>query len=383
MGFVEKIPPLGHFKRGEKGKGLLISTLCLIFISFMIFKSHLMVEAVEKTLAKIQGEEIPYGSTEIDLLISTLFLPLAALGLMLYSFISLRKPVANTNYAEGPWVTVWRKFKKNRLAMTGGLIILSLYIIAILCPYIAPHDPTEQFDRVYDQLLPPSTKHLLGTDEFSRDAFSRIIYGSRISLLVGLLAVAIAVSLGTLYGAISGYFGGWIDNLMMRFVDIMLAFPTLILIITVIALWQNQSIWIIISVIGLMSWMGVARLVRGQFLVLKEREYFIAAKALGASGPRLIFKHLLPNAMTPIIVSATLRVGTTILLEASLSFLSLGVQPPEPSWGNIVFDTKGQIFSDTLWCMPLAAGLAIVITVTGYNLLGDGLRDALDPRLRK
>ena len=208
-----------------------------------------------------------------------------------------------------------------------------------------------------------------------------MVYGSRISLLVGFLSVGIAVTIGTLVGAMAGFYGGWIESLIMRFVDMMLSFPVLILIITVIALWREQSIWIIISVIGLMSWMGVARLVRGQFLVLKEREFYQAARALGAGSMRLIFRHLLPNSMTPIIISATLRVGNTILLEASLSYLGLGVQPPTASWGNIVFDTKGNLFTE--WWMPLSAGLAIVITVVGYNLLGDGLRDALDPRLRE
>ena len=158
------------------------------------------------------------------------------------------------------------------------------------------------------------------------------------------------------------------------------SFPTMILIITIIAVWRNQSIWIIICIIGVTSWMGVARLVRGEFLVLKQLDFFQAARALGASPVRLILRHLLPNAMTPIIISSTLLVGGTILLEAGLSYLGLGVQPPTPSWGNIVYDTKGNIFTE--WWMPLSSGLAILVTVVAYNLLGDGLRDALDPRLR-
>ncbi|MDA2934403.1 ABC transporter permease [Acidobacteria bacterium AH-259-D05] len=282
---------------------------------------------------------------------------------------------------EGQWSIVWRQFQKNPLAVGGAVIILVLYLVAFLCPFLAPYDPTEQGHRVLERLLPPSADHLLGTDRFARDVFSRVVYGSRISLLVGLLSMVLAITIGTLVGAVAGFYGGWIDSLIMRFVDMMLSFPTLILIITVIALWRDQSIWIIITIIGLMSWMGVARLVRGQFLVLKEREFFQAARALGAGSGRLIFRHLLPNSLTPIIVSATLRVGNAILLEASLSYLGLGVQPPTPSWGNIVFDTKGNLFTE--WWMPLSAGLAIVVTVVGYNLLGDGLRDALDPRLRE
>lgn len=381
---LKSIPGIGHFFRREWLRGGLVTGLCLAFITLMVTRHSLMVEAFESTLAKLRGELVPYGGRQIDLLVSSLFLPLATLALLVHSFLSLRRdPVETSTRIEGPWRLVWKQFRRNRLALTGGIIILILYLVALFCPFVAPHDPIEQFDRVEEAWLSPSPRHLLGTDEFARDVFSRIIYGSRISLLVGLLAVTIAVTIGTLYGAISGYRGGLVDSIMMRFVDMMLAFPTLILIITVIALWRSQSIWIIITVIGLMSWMGVARLVRGQFLVLKEREFFTAARALGARAPRLIFRHLLPNAMTPIIVSATLRVGTTILLEAALSFLALGVQPPTPSWGNIVYDTKGEIFSESLWCMPLAAGTAIVLTVVGYNLLGDGLRDALDPRLRR
>ncbi|MCH8819304.1 MAG: ABC transporter permease [Acidobacteria bacterium] len=301
-----------------------------------------------------------------------------------YSGLSCRRRRRTEQLAtrpEGHWAIFWRQFQKNPLAVAGVVIILALYLVAFLCPFIAPYDPIEQGDRVRERLLSPSAEHLLGTDRFARDVFSRVVYGSRISLLVGLLAVGIAVTIGTLVGAVAGFYGGWTESLIMRFVDMMLSFPVLILIITVIALWREQSIWIIITVIGLMSWMGVARLVRGQFLVLKEREFFQAARALGAGNMRLIFRHLLPNSMTPIIISATLRVGNTILLEASLSYLGLGVQPPTASWGNIVYDTKGNLFTE--WWMPLSAGLAIVITVVGYNLLGDGLRDALDPRLRE
>ena len=378
------LPGLGHRRLGQPLKGATVLGLFVLFLGIAGWHAPTMWASLSHTLEKLWGTNIPYNSRDLDFLVSTLFVLGMLVAIPLYSGISCRRKQQADRLAQLPesqWSIVKRQFQRNRLAVVGVVIILALYLVAFLCPFLAPYDPIEQGDRVQERLLPPSLDHLLGTDRFARDVFSRVIYGSRISLLVGFLAMGLAVTIGTLVGAVAGYYGGWVDSVIMRFVDMMLSFPTLILIITVIALWRNQSIWIIITVIGLMSWMGVARLVRGQFLALKEREFFQAARALGAGAGRLIFRHLLPNSLTPIIVSATLRVGNTILLEASLSYLGLGVQPPTPSWGNIVYDTKGNLFTE--WWMPLAAGLAIVVTVVGYNLLGDGLRDALDPRLRK
>ena len=384
MSISDWLPGLGHRRLGQPLKGATILGLFLLFVGIAGWHAPTMWASLSHTLEKLWGANIPYNSRDLDFLVSTLFVLGMLVAIPLYSGISCRRRQQADRLAQLPesqWSIVKRQFQRNRLAVVGVVIILALYLVAFLCPFLAPYDPAEQGDRVQERLLPPSLDHLLGTDRFARDVFSRVIYGSRISLLVGFLAMGLAVTIGTLVGAVAGYYGGWVDSVIMRFVDMMLSFPTLILIITVIALWRNQSIWIIITVIGLMSWMGVARLVRGQFLALKEREFFQAARALGAGGGRLIFRHLLPNSLTPIIVSATLRVGNTILLEASLSYLGLGVQPPTPSWGNIVYDTKGNLFTE--WWMPLAAGLAIVVTVVGYNLLGDGLRDALDPRLRE
>ncbi len=379
------IPGPGHWKLGQKGKGLFLAGLFWSVAAISIWRFGAMREAVAYTLRKLSGERIPYTERHLDFLIATLFAAAILLFLAVYSALSCRRRKRRLKSglpeSQGQWAIGWRQFKKSRLAVSGALLVLALYVIAILCPLVAPYDPIEQGQRVKERLLNPSAKHLLGTDKFSRDVFSRILFGSRISLLVGLLAVAISITAGTVYGGVSGYAGRWVDGAMMRFVDMMLSFPTLVLIITVIAVWRDQSIWIIIAVIGLTSWMGVARLVRGEILILKELDYFQAAKALGAGPLRLIFRHLLPNAMTPIIVAATLRVGSTILLEASLSYLGLGVQPPTPSWGNIVNDTRANIFTE--WWMPLSAGLAITVTVVGYNLLGDGLRDALDPKMRR
>ncbi len=228
-------------------------------------------------------------------------------------------------------------------------------------------------------LSPPSAAHLLGTDTLGRDVLSRVIYGARISLLVGFVAVGLATLIGVLVGALAGYYGGVVDAVLMRLVDLMLCFPTLFLILAVIAV-LGPSIWNIMVVIGVTGWMGVARLVRAEFLSLREREFVVAARALGASDARLIWRHLLPNALTPVMVSATLGVAGAILTESALSFLGLGVQAPTPSWGNIL--TMGKDNLEIAWWLSVFPGLAILVTVMSYNLLGEGIREAIDPRLR-
>jgi peptide/nickel transport system permease protein len=272
----------------------------------------------------------------------------------------------------------WRRFKRNRPALAGGLIVLAVFLIAVLAPVISPYDPAHIDVEMI--LVGPSHAHPLGTDELGRDVLSRMIWGSRISLLVGFVAVGISIFIGILIGAVAGYYGRWIDDVLMQFVDIMLSIPTFFLILAVIALVE-PSIWNIMIVIGITSWMGVARLVRGQFLTLKEMDYVTAARALGAKDRRMIFYHILPNAMSPVYVSAVLGVAGAILVESSLSFLGLGVQPPTPSWGSII--TGGKDTIEIAWWLSLFPGLAILITVLGYNLLGEGLQDALNPRLNE
>ncbi|MCK4802353.1 ABC transporter permease [bacterium] len=274
------------------------------------------------------------------------------------------------------WKIFWKRFRRNKLAMLGALIIFSLALVAVIAPLIAPFSPHHQ--DILHRLEPPSTKHPLGTDDLGRDLLSRVIYGTRISLLVGFVAIGIAIIIGSILGLLSGYFGGWLDTVIMRFVDIMLCFPTFFLILMVIA-FLEPNIWTVMVVIGLTGWPGLTRLVRGECLSIRERGFVQAAKVLGLSNTRVMFVHLLPNVMAPILVTATLGIGGAILTESALSFLGLGVQPPTPSWGNIL--TAGKDYITVAWWLSLYPGLAILITVLAYNLLGEGLRDVLDPRM--
>jgi len=264
---------------------------------------------------------------------------------------------------------------RNKLALSGAVIILIMSVFAVFAPFLSEYQPNEI--EIGSYLLPPSSAHLLGTDMLGRDLFSRMAYGARISLSVGLIAVSISVLIGIFLGSIAGFYGGKIDMLIMRFVDIMLCFPNIFLILALVALLE-PSIMIIMAVIGLTSWMGISRLVRAEILSLKERDFVQAARASGVSNIKIISRHLVPNAIGPVIVSATLGVAAAILVESSLSFLGIGVQPPTPSWGNILMDAKSSL--GIAWWMTLFPGLSIFITVLGYNLFGEGLRDLLIPR---
>ena len=286
---------------------------------------------------------------------------------------------------------------RNKLALAGGITLVLLAIVAVCAPWLAPHDPLRA--NLPDALLSPCATYPLGTDQLGRDVLSRLIYGTRISLLIGFIAVGISVLVGMAVGALAGFYGGWIDSVLMRFVDTLLSIPTIFLLLAIIAmdpaeqlrqldhlplvggvvsaLFQavDPHIVVLMAVIGLMSWMGVARLVRAEILSLKEREFVLAARVLGASRWRLITRHLLPNAMAPVLVSATLGVGGAILTESVLSYLGLGVQPPTPSWGNIL--NEGRIALGVAWWLTLSPGLCILMTVLAFNLLGEGIREWL------
>ena len=272
---------------------------------------------------------------------------------------------------------VWRRFKQHKLAMFGLCFLIFMYLVAIFAPLIAPQsyratDPSNRLKGV-------SREHLMGTDHLGRDVFSRVIWGSRVSLSVGFVAAGVAVLLGTVVGAVAGYFGGVIDNVLMRFTEVVMSFPTFFLLITIVSIVE-RSIFNIMLVIGITSWPGLARMVRAEFLSLREQEFVLAAKALGASDSRIIFRHILPNAMAPIIVSATLQIGGAILTESSLSFLGLGIPEPFPSWGSILNAGRTNL-RQAPW-ITFFPGIFIFLTVLAFNYVGDGLRDALDPRLK-
>jgi len=272
----------------------------------------------------------------------------------------------------------WSRFKANRLAL-GGLWVLGLsYLAMLVAPLLAPYPPHEQVDLATNFLQPPSAEHVLGTDRVARDVLSRLLYGARISLTIGLVAAGIAAGLGTAIGAAAGYGGRWVDGLMMRTADVFMAFPRLVLLLVLMALVDHRSIYLVVIVLGLTGWMDTARLVRGEILSLRQRDFVIAARSLGIGSGRIVARHLLPNAMAPVLVSATLMVGNVIQMEAGLSFLGLGVSPPTAAWGSMVADGLPYLVRAP-W-IALFPAAAIVVTVVAVQLVGDGLRDALDPR---
>ena len=269
----------------------------------------------------------------------------------------------------------WRRFKANGMAVIAGAFIILLCLMAIFADTIVPHDPLEIYSG--KRGVGPSSEHLMGFDHVGRDLFSRVIYGSRVALIVGLGASSIAVIIGVMVGVTAGYFSGWPDSLLSRLTDTLMAFPIIALLILLASI-VGPSLVTTVVVIGVTSWAIYARVVRAQVLSLKRREFVVAALAIGASDRRIIFRHILPNVLAPVIVLVTLGVGTIIILEAALSFLGLGIQPPTPSWGGTLSD--GRAFILLFPHIAMAPGIMIVLTVLAFNLLGDGLRDALDPR---
>ena len=284
---------------------------------------------------------------------------------------------------------IWRRLRRDRVAMFGAILVGLLILVALFAPLISPHDPSEQFR---DGLTPDGqpvpgtlfsgkggTEFPLGTDANGRDLLSRIFHGARVSLAVGVLANLLAVALGIIIGVTAGYLGGWVEAVLMRFTDIMMAFPTLLLAMTLVAILK-PSLWIIIVVIGLVYWTWIARVVYSQVLAMREREFVVASRALGGNRRFVILHHILPQLIPTIIVWGTLGIATNVMLEASLSYLGIGVQPPTPSWGGMI--QQGQSYYRSAPWLVIYPGLAIMITVFAFNLLGDGLRDALDPTQR-
>ena len=289
-----------------------------------------------------------------------------------------------------------RRFRRHKLAMVSLVVIVLLILMAIFAPWVAPQNPNEFNVANLSFYQPPSAQHWLGTDELGRDILSRIIYGSRISLAVGFSVAFISVLIGTVMGVLAGFFGGWVDVIISRFIDFMLSIPTFPLLLVIAGVLavsdaafivafrntyrESASVFIVIGVLALLGWMGTARLVRGEILKLKNLEYVDAARALGAKNARIMFRHLVPNTAAIVIVQATLDVGQAILVEAALSFLGFGIQPPVSTWGNMLSNAQEVVLSYP-W-ITFYPGFMILITVLAFNFLGDGLRDALDPRSR-
>lgn len=277
-----------------------------------------------------------------------------------------------------PWRIGLERFHRNRGALVALRVVVAFCVVAALAPWLAPYSPTDTPDIVALKNLPPSLTHLLGTDFASRDVFSRLLYGARVSLSIALLAILLSATLGTLYGATAGYYGGRVDAVMMRLIDAALSIPRILLLITLLVLWGGVPTAALVLVLGFTGWFSVSRLVRAEVLALKERDMVVAARALGASDREVILRHILPNVLSPVVVAATLGIANVIVIEAGLSYLGIGVRPPAASWGNMIQDGVSQMA--TVWWVSLFPGLAIVATVMAFNIVGDGLRDALDPR---
>jgi peptide/nickel transport system permease protein len=279
---------------------------------------------------------------------------------------------------------IWRRLRRDPAAMLGGVLVILIVLAAVLAPLLAPHNPADQFrdgltpggQPIPSTLLHGSWQFPLGTDANGRDLLSRILFGARVSLVVGVLANALAVTLGTLIGSLAGFFGGLLEAVLMRLTDVMMAFPTLLLAMTLVAILK-PNMWIIIVVIGAVYWTWIARVVYGQVVALRDREFVTASRALGAGQLRTLVRHILPQLAPTIIVWGTLGIATNVMLEAGLSYLGIGVQPPTPSWGGMI--QQAQSFYRSAPWLVIFPGLAIMLTVFAFNLLGDGLRDALDP----
>lgn len=363
------LPGGNHLRRGEWASGVLLLATWSAAIALALLRWDRVVAIVRSPVLRADGL----------LALGTLgFLLVLTWAIALYD-LRERVPIDKAIRGVSQWAIAAQSFRKNRMAMMGLGVMVFLYLVTLLTPLIAPFDPSSQGDIVATRYLGPSLVNLMGTDRFGRDIFTRVLYGAQISLSIGFIAMGIGVTVGTLVGAIGGYFGGMADAILMRFTDMMLAFPRLILLIVIIAMFE-PSIFMVVAVLGLTGWMGIARIVRSEVLSIREREFVQAARALGMSDVRIVLRHVIPNSLAPVIVFATLLIGNTILVEAGLSFLGLGVQAPTPSWGNMISEGRDALL--TAWWIATFPGLAIVFTVVAFNLLGDGLRDALDPRLR-
>ncbi|MGQ0732282.1 MAG: ABC transporter permease [Acidobacteriota bacterium] len=284
---------------------------------------------------------------------------------------------SNQPGGRSPVDVAWRRFRANRLAVAALMVIALMCVLAVLAPLIAPYDPSAIDNVLATRYQPPSAAHLFGTDDFGRDLFSRALFGARVSLSIGVLATIVAVGFGTLYGSMAGHFGGPIDNVLMRIIDVVIAFPTFFLMLMLVGLFEADIVALVL-ILGFTSWTQTARLVRGEILALKARDFIEGARAIGLPARLIMVRHLIPNALASVLVTAALMVGGMIGAEAGLSFLGIGIRPPTPSWGNMV--SAGQDALLVAWWIAFFPGSLLALTILSFNLLADGLRDALDPK---
>lgn len=361
------IPGLGHLRLGRRHRGLHL-------LMYTMGASAVLIWRWDAAVAALSGPET-------GAVIAALFLIGSLAGSAVFSVLDVRRmltrPAIEGERGRSPFQIARRRFGANGLAVAALYVIGFLYVTAILAPILAPYDPAAIEDVLATRYHPPSGEHLFGTDDFGRDLFSRALYGARVSLAVGFLAMLVAISLGTVFGAVSGYFGGLVDSVLMRLVDVIIAFPVFFLMLMLVGIFEANLVFLVL-ILGLTSWTGTARLIRGEILSLKEREFVESARAIGLPHRLIIVRHLIPSAMAPVLVSAALMVGGMILAEAGLSFLGIGIRPPTPSWGNMV--SAGQDALLVAWWVAFFPGCLLAITILSFNLLADGLRDALDPR---
>lgn len=370
------VPGLGHLLLGRTGRGLHLALTFLLLGLTLVFRWQAFLEALSSGRP---GEWIASG-----------FLLAAVGALVVFSVWDVRRVLEDRRESgagrgssgPSPLELAWGRFAENRLALASVYVLALLALVAVLAPILAPFDPTATEITAGARHLAPSWAHPFGTDRFGRDLLSRCLYGARVSLAIGTSAMLIAAGFGTLYGAVSGYVGGWIDEVLMRLVDVLLAFPTLFLLLMLVGVFEADAV-LLVLILGFTSWTGTARFIRGEVLSLKEREFVDGARALGLPDRTILFRHLIPNALSPVLVNAALMVGGLISAEAALSFLGLGVQPPTPSWGQMI--SHGLDNPVSAWWVATVPGVLLTLTVLCVNLLADGFRDALDPKtlLRK
>ena len=362
------LPGLGHLSLGRWPRGVRLVLFTLVVVLLMAWRWDRFFGA--------------FSTPFLDRWAASIFLILLLTGAVWYSRWDIERILHDhdrekAQRGKSPWKMAMRRFRENRLAAYSIYVILFFYAAAILAPILAPYDPAAIPDVMTNRYLPPSWTHAFGTDEFGRDLFSRALYGARVSLSVGLLAMIIAKSVGTMYGAVSAYFGGIVDAILMRILDVWIAFPTFYLMLMLVGVFE-ANLLVLVLILGLTAWPGTARFIRGEILSLKNQQFTEAARAIGLPAHQIIVKHLIPSALSPVLVTAALAVAGMIGAEAGLSFLGLGIRPPTPSWGNMVSAGKDNLLN--AWWVAFFPGGLLTLTLISFSLLADGLRDALDPK---